>query len=148
VATTLAPVAWLVLIPTGRRVKEMSERLTGLIPGSDITSSLRYVDSWDSTQLWQMLGNAMMLLPFGAVLPLCVARVQSLSQCAVTVVSVSAGIEFVQLIVPILGRAASFDDILLNSLGGIAGALLTRRWWNTSSAPSTTDELDHSATVT
>src|SRR5688572_13643717 len=51
---TLVPVAWLVFIPSG--FESLSWRSSmELIPLWDTIDTLRLVDSWDSTYLWQLI---------------------------------------------------------------------------------------------
>jgi hypothetical protein len=39
------------------------------------------------------------------------------------------------------GRVASVDDVLLNAVGALLGALASRRWWRVSPAPSVAAEV-------
>lgn len=67
-----------------------------------------------------MLGNVLMLVPFGFLVPLLWERLRGLR-----VLSVGLGfILAVELLQPLTGRSFDVDDILLNFLGVLAGALL------------------------
>ena len=64
-------------------------------------------------------GNVLAFCPFGAILPVMFRRIRSLGQVTVLTAVFSVCIETAQL----LTRAGVFDvdDILLNTLGGMAG---------------------------
>ncbi len=64
-------------------------------------------------------GNILAFCPFGAILPVVFRRLRSLVQVTALTAVFSVGIETAQL----LTRAGVFDvdDILLNTLGGMAG---------------------------
>lgn len=67
-----------------------------------------------------MLGNVLMLIPFGFLAPLLWERLRGLR-------GLPAGLAFilaVELLQPLTGRSFDVDDILLNFLGVLAGALL------------------------
>lgn len=67
-----------------------------------------------------MLGNVLMLAPFGFLVPLLWERFRGLRV-------LPAGLGFilaVELLQPLTGRSFDVDDILLNLLGVLAGALL------------------------
>ncbi len=68
-----------------------------------------------------MLGNVLMLVPFGFIAPLLWERLRGLRV-------LPAGLGFilaVELLQPLSGRSFDVDDILLNFLGVLAGALLS-----------------------
>lgn len=67
-----------------------------------------------------MLGNVLMLVPFGLLAPLLWERLRGLRV-------LPAGLGFIlaiELLQPLTGRSFDVDDILLNALGVLAGALL------------------------
>jgi glycopeptide antibiotics resistance protein len=47
---------------------------------------------------------------------------------AATAVFISLTVEMAQYVLS-LGRVSSIDDVLLNTVGGVMGCLLVRRWW-------------------
>lgn len=68
-----------------------------------------------------MLGNVLMLLPFGFLAPLLWERLRGMWV-------LPAGLGFIlaiELLQPLTGRSFDIDDILLNFLGVLAGALLS-----------------------
>ncbi len=68
-----------------------------------------------------MLGNALMLLPFGFLAPLLWEKLRLLR-----VLPVALGfILLIELLQPLTGRSFDIDDILLNFLGAAVGALLS-----------------------
>lgn len=67
-----------------------------------------------------MLGNVLMLVPFGLLAPLLWERLRGLRV-------LPPGLGFIlaiELLQPLTGRSFDVDDILLNALGVLAGALL------------------------
>jgi glycopeptide antibiotics resistance protein len=67
-----------------------------------------------------MLGNVLMLIPFGFLAPLLWERLRGWQ-----VLPVGLGfILVIELLQPLTGRSFDIDDILLNFLGVLAGALL------------------------
>lgn len=86
-----------------------------LVPGTGIREQL------GSSYLWlgllNVIGNLVMFIPVGFLVPLA-ARVRwrtAVAACA----ALSVAIEAAQLTT---GRSADIDDVLLNTLGGAAGA--------------------------
>lgn len=110
----------LVPIPLGDR----AARTLDLTPAETVNLFLA-----PSTTGWaQALGNLVLLVPLGAMIPLRFAAFRTTGQVAAVVFLISLVIELLQLVFP-LGRVTSVDDLLLNTAGGTVGALLTRRWW-------------------
>lgn len=68
-----------------------------------------------------MLGNALMLVPFGLLVPLLWDRLRGWRVLPVGLGFILA----VELLQPLTGRAFDIDDIVLNFLGVAAGALLS-----------------------
>ncbi|WP_410656082.1 VanZ family protein [Amycolatopsis sp. lyj-112] len=95
-----------------------------LEPGTDLRLALS-----DSANLWQVLGNVLILSPLGALLPLRTRRLRSLGRIALGALTVSVLVEGTQYLIQ-AGRVTSADDILLNTLGAVIGAALSRRLWH------------------
>ncbi|CAM01030.1 hypothetical protein SACE_1712 [Saccharopolyspora erythraea NRRL 2338] len=103
------------------------ENAVRLVPGTDLGVAV-HAEPGDIAPWLQLLGNLLLLLPLGALLPLRLAAVDSCAKAALVVLATTCCIELVQYAV-LTGRVVSADDVLLNTAGGLAGALLSRRWW-------------------
>ena len=83
-------------------------------------------------ELRQIVGNFLLLLPFGIYGPILVPRLRSLPATVLVGAGISAMIELGQLAVaaaygfPV--RVADVDDVLLNTAGVLTGYLLWRAW--------------------
>lgn len=75
------------------------------------------------TAQYQLAGNSVMLVPLGVLLCM-VLRRRSWRVAVVVSVGTAVAIEGLQWLLPI-GRAVDVDDVLLNSLGALAGYLVT-----------------------
>lgn len=118
VAGTL-PWLWMVFTPTprGRRV--------ALVPLRDLADLF---GAGPATIVTQVGGNLLVLAAFGAFLPIRFAALARLGRMAVASAAASVTMELLQYVLN-LGRVTSVDDVLMNTAGGVLGALLTRRWW-------------------
>ena len=76
----------------------------------------------------QALANIVLLAPLGALAPLRFERLRPFRRLATAALLTSLGIEVAQLVLP-LGRVSSVDDLLMNTMGGMAGAIVTWWWW-------------------
>jgi len=91
-------------------------------------------------ELRQIVGNFLLLLPFGIYGPILVPRLRSLPATVLVGAGISGVIELGQLAVaaaygfPV--RVADIDDVLLNTAGVLAGYLLWRAWTATASVDS------------
>jgi glycopeptide antibiotics resistance protein len=91
-------------------------------------------------ELRQLVGNVLLLLPFGIYGPILAPRLRSLPAILLAGAGLSALIELGQLAVataygfPV--RVADIDDVLLNTLGVLVGYLLWRAWAATASVDS------------
>ncbi len=88
-----------------------------LVPGEGIRTALRNANS--ELGLVNLVGNVVMFVPVGLLLPLA-TRLRfggTVAMCA----ALSVLVECVQLT---LGRSLDVDDVLLNTLGGVVGAVL------------------------
>ncbi|GAA3558307.1 VanZ family protein [Amycolatopsis ultiminotia] len=94
-----------------------------LVPGADLGTAL----SGDGSP-WQVIGNLLLLCPLGALLPLRARRLRSVGRIALLALAGSVLVEAIQLVLH-NGRVTSTDDVLLNTLGAVLGAALTRPGW-------------------
>lgn len=69
----------------------------------------------------QVIGNILMFVPFGFLLPLVFNACRSFYKTGLVVISFSFSIELVQYFI---GRSADIDDLILNTLGGMIGFLV------------------------
>ena len=97
-----------------------------LHPGADLLMALRAAPG-DLLPWLQLTGNFLLLLPFGALVPMRMRWLDSAAKVCVAALVLSCGIELTQLLL-ISGRVASTDDVVLNTLGATLGGALTRRW--------------------
>lgn len=72
-----------------------------------------------------ILGNVILFLPFGFFLPTLYKKAQKLTYTLRNTIMFSIFIEFIQFFI---GRSVDIDDVMLNTLGGVLGYLLFRRW--------------------
>ncbi|WP_340686269.1 VanZ family protein [Amycolatopsis coloradensis] len=121
---TLALACFLVLCLVTMPVTGAQDSRLNLEPGTDLRLALS-----DSANLWQALGNVLMLSPLGALLPVRSRRLRSLGRIALGALAVSVLVEGTQYLIQV-GRVTSADDILLNTLGAVAGAALSKRLWH------------------
>lgn len=112
-------VAYLVFSPRTQPVERML-----LQPGNDVRTALR-AEYGDALPWVQLVGNVLLLLPLGALVPLRVRRLDTLGKVAVAGLLVSCAIELTQFLV-LSGRVASTDDVVLNTIGATLGGLLAR----------------------
>ncbi|QUH05923.1 VanZ family protein [Saccharopolyspora erythraea] len=105
----------------------VAENAVRLVPGTDLGVAVQAAPG-DIEPWLQLLGNLLLLLPLGALLPLRLAAVDTCAKAALVVLAATCCIELVQYAL-LTGRVVSADDVLLNTAGGLAGALLSRRWW-------------------
>ena len=69
--------------------------------------------------VWNILGNAAMLIPSGIILPIVYRKLNSFWRVAAAGAVISLCIEILQL--PFASRASDIDDLILNTLGAAAG---------------------------
>ncbi|MGP4016226.1 VanZ family protein [Saccharopolyspora sp. 5N708] len=114
-----SPWLWMVLTP------RPGERGVALVPLRDLVDLL---DGRTATLIVQLVGNLLVLAAFGAFLPMRFAALARMRRVAVVAVGMSVTIEVLQYALD-LGRVSSVDDVLVNTIGALAGAALSRRWW-------------------
>ncbi len=69
----------------------------------------------------QVIGNILMFIPFGFLLPTVFKRLSSFKKAVIIIFSFSFSIEFIQYFI---GRSSDIDDLILNTLGGSLGFML------------------------
>ncbi|MFI5936083.1 VanZ family protein [Actinoplanes sp. NPDC051494] len=123
---------WVVMLftpqPAGRSVD--------LIPLHDVPS---WFSGDPGTGIAQVGGNLLVLAAFGFFLPVRFAAAASLSRVFVLALATSTGVEVLQWVLAI-GRVSSVDDILINTVGAVLAAALSRHWWAARS-PRVTPEV-------
>ncbi len=95
---------------------------------------------------YQIVANLAFLLPFGALLPLRWSRLGNLWFIGLIAAGYSAAIEVLQFLLD-LGRVSSIDDVLINAVGAVIGAALTRRRWSPRGDDDANDDDVHSGDV-
>lgn len=84
------------------------------------------IDSGDPLHmLAEHLGNVLLFVPFGFLLPLLVPRLNRCWQVVALGAATSLGIEAAQVVMPGIHRA-DVDDVILNTVGVACGWLLLR----------------------
>lgn len=73
--------------------------------------------------LLNLIGNIVLFLPLGILLPLVSSRSSLLKQVLLVAVCASSSIELIQLALRFVGnpRAVDIDDVILNTLGACLG---------------------------
>lgn len=72
----------------------------------------------ESKKMTQVIANIFMFVPLGFLLPAAFQKTRALWKTTVCMALFSFSIEFVQYFI---GRSADIDDLMLNTLGGMAG---------------------------
>ncbi len=74
------------------------------------------------------IGNVVLFMPFGILLPLLDLRFRSITKVILTAACLSLSIEAIQFALRFVGsgRAVDIDDVLLNTLGACLGYALVR----------------------
>jgi len=104
------------------------------------TLRIQLADGITPFELRNLVGNFLLLLPLGIYGPILTPRLRSLPAILLLGAGLSVLIELGQLAVataygfPV--RVADVDDVLLNTLGVLAGYLLWRAWSATASVDS------------
>ncbi len=118
-----------------------------LEPLATVNSMLRWGSPFE--QFNNLVLNIVLFVPFGFAVALKARGTLPILGATVAGVLLSVGVETVQLMLP-LGRALDVDDILLNGIGALLGALLAkamtplfRRWAHTRGlVPPEDDPID------
>jgi glycopeptide antibiotics resistance protein len=81
--------------------------------------------------LQNIIGNIILFIPLGVLLPLTSGKFHSLKKIAFVAFLFSFGIEFIQFISFHFGiyRTADIDDIILNTFGTVLGFIVIKRFY-------------------
>jgi glycopeptide antibiotics resistance protein len=115
-----APWVWMILTPTS------GSRGLQLVPLHDVQAVLRGDDS-----MVQVVGNLLAFTALGFFLPIRFRLAHAVwvpGVVALVLAGLSLFFEVLQFTLQ-LGRVASVDDILLNTVGAVLAALASVRWW-------------------
>ncbi|WP_165912987.1 VanZ family protein [Tamaricihabitans halophyticus] len=110
---------YLVMVP----IPDVPPGMMNLTPGSEVVAGV-----FGREPLWQVVGNVLLLLPLGALLPLRIGWLRGIGRVAIAGFCCAVLIESMQYALN-TGRICTADDVLLNCAGAALGALATRRWW-------------------
>lgn len=97
-----------------------------LVPARTVVGIIR---DFPRLVIWQLLGNVVLFVPLGFLLPLLSTRYRRFAMTAAAGLSVSVGIELVQfalLLTLISRRSVDVDDVILNVTGACLGYLAWR----------------------
>ncbi|MFD0673847.1 VanZ family protein [Cohnella sp. GCM10027633] len=111
-------------------------RSYNLIPFDSIRSYIEHKESYNYRTWWMNLfGNLVMLVPFGVLLPLVIAKLRKTWAFVVALLAFNLGIEIMQFGF----RLGSFDvdDLLLNSSGALIAYAFIRVVLTVARKPST-----------
>ena len=93
-----------------------------LLPLSGISYLLTEPGKSTYVQFESIVGNVALFVPLGWLLPMIWAQLRSLRRVLAITAVCSIAIEVAQFAIP--GRTPATDDVLLNTLGGIIGAIM------------------------
>ncbi|MDD9349195.1 MULTISPECIES: VanZ family protein [unclassified Mumia] len=117
-----APWVWLTMEPGN----PAETGTVSLVPLRDVVTMPPY----------QVVGNLLVFAVLGLLIPVRFRALASVPRVMVVAAFCSLLIEVTQYVVQ-LGRVASVDDILLNSVGAGLAALVSRPWWRRSRGAGT-----------
>lgn len=81
-----------------------------------------------ATAAWNAVGNVLLFVPLGFCFPIALGRSRSALRWGTAAgLGLSSIIELYQWLVP-TGRVADIDDVILNTLGALLGAMLVSRF--------------------
>ncbi|MBB3663024.1 glycopeptide antibiotics resistance protein [Prauserella sediminis] len=106
-------IGWILLLVA---MPTAGESRVHLIPGTDLLPVTA-----DDEAAWQFAANLGLLLPPAMLLPLRWAWWRSIRRATAWAFAASCGIELLQYVAAI-GRVASVDDVLVNTVGAMVGA--------------------------
>lgn len=110
--------------------------------GKDVSMALA-ADPGDSLPWVQLVGNLVLLLPLGVLVPQRVRWFDSIVKIAFGGLVLACSIELVQFLA-VTGRVASTDDVVCNTIGATVGGILVRApSWIAAATPG---RPQHSAT--
>lgn len=100
-------------------IKSIINSSVNLIPFATISRYLRII-SWN-VAINNLIGNVLLFLPFGILLPSIWEKMRKWSIIAITTLLISVTIEVMQLF---LGRRTDIDDVILNVSGAMLGYIM------------------------
>ena len=100
-------------------------RSVDLVPLHDLPS---WFAGDAGTAVAQLVGNLAVLAGVGFFLPIRYGWAASLPRILVIAAASAVVIETLQWVLAI-GRVSSVDDVIINTLGAVAAAVCSRRWW-------------------
>lgn len=101
----------------------------GVVTGRVSLVPLRDLATMDTGQV---VGNLLVLAALGSLAPVRFAAMRSLPRILALGAGCSIMIEVAQYVLR-LDRVSSVDDVLLNTVGAVIAALISRPWWRTPS---------------
>jgi glycopeptide antibiotics resistance protein len=124
----LAAMLYVVFLPLPMRPDDtrFAWASINLVPARTVAGIIR---DFPGLVIQQILGNVVMFVPAGFLLPLLSARYRRFAVTAAAGLSVSVGIELVQLALLLTlrsRRSVDVDDVILNVTGACLGYLV---WW-------------------
>ncbi|MCP3787877.1 VanZ family protein [Micromonospora sp. A3M-1-15] len=125
------PWVWMIMLP-GDRAGAVPGRIS-LVPLRDLLTILA---AGPLTVTVQIVGNLLVFAALGFLAPLRFAALASVPRILALAAGCSVLVEVAQYVLR-LDRVSSVDDVLLNTAGAGLAALVSRRWWRTTTgAPS------------
>ena len=109
---------------------QRAPRSVDLVPLHDLPS---WFSGDPGTAVAQFVGNLLVLAGVGFFLPIRLGWAASLPRILVLAAASAVLIEALQWVLAI-GRVASVDDVLVNTVGAVLAAACSRRWWSTDKA--------------
>lgn len=130
----LAAMLYVVLFPLPWRPDDarLVAASVNLVPARTIMGIIR---DFHGLIIQQIMGNVVMFVPLGFLLPLLDARYRRFAATAAVVLAVSLGIELAQLALLLAlaaRRSVDVDDVILNVTGACLGYLV----WRVAAAPA------------
>jgi hypothetical protein len=123
VVLAVLPVLYLVAVP----IYGLDRSMSSLAPGAEMSKVFQGGTSGMSA-VAQVAGNLILFLPLGALVPLRVRRLCSVAKVLLAAMLLSVAVETAQWVLQV-GRVSATDDVILNTVGAVVGAWITRRWW-------------------
>lgn len=117
---TIVPMRWATTPGPALTLVPILPLITGFTQASSSTpQTVRF-------QLENLIGNILIFIPLGVLLPAAWPRFESFGRVAIAAASVSAFIELTQYVSHFFGsyRQADVNDVILNTLGGCLGLVI------------------------
>ncbi len=124
------PWVWMIMLP-GSGAGAVPGRVS-LVPLGDLVT---IVAAGPLTAVGQIVGNLLVFAALGFFVPVRFAALASVPRVLALATGCSVLVEVAQYVLR-LDRVSSVDDVLLNAAGAGLAALVSRRWWrSTTGAP-------------